>query len=1347
MLKGLLRTLVWGWGLLALHPAFSQALALREYTIANGLPQSVVYALCQDGQGRLWAGTQGGVCTFDGQQFRVLDGRQGLTDNHVRAVAAAPNGTIWLGHEYGGLAWVRRGKVGRCRLPGVAPTLHARRIALAPDGAVWVATEGQGLLRLRCGPRDTALTRLTRAQGLPSDNVSFVGPGPHGQLWAATDAGLAVLSATTGRVAAAEQQALPPAVRTGLINSFSRVNDSVFWVATSQGLLRLSGGSGAWQVRRFGPRHGLCSANVRQVLQDRAGRVWATTATGLSCAPASGRPFECVAGGGSFDSDVASDLLEDREGSLWAVHDNGIAQHLPDDGFAQFTTAQGLPDNEVHSLLKKRHGEYWVGTTTGLVLLRPGAAPGQQAQAVTLPGGPTQHFVRCLFTDRRGDLWVGLSEAGVLRYRPATGRWTAFDQRPGLAGQSVVSIAEDGRGRIWLLTRQAGLTVFDPATQGFQTFDARHGGLGTSDLWQIVRARNGWLWVGTDDRGLVRLDPATDTFWRVPGQPDRLSIGSISEDGRGNLWLGSIGNGLLRYDGRRLQSFGLQTGLQSNNPFFVQCDSLGHVWLGTNLGLDCFDTRTGRARSYGLAEGFTGRETNQNAVLLDQGGQLWVGTINGLMHYNPARARPNRTPPRTFVTGLRIFLKDTALVSGLVLPHHLSHLTFDYIGVSLTNPGKVRYQYRLAGFDPDWVGPLATTSATYTNLPPGDYAFEVKAANNDGVWNAAPATYSFSIRPPWWRTWWAYLLYAGGFGLLIYGVNSYAQDRERQRADRELERQALAHLQELDRVKTDFFTNVSHELRTPLTLILGPAEVLATAPADPNIRRQGGLVLSHARKLLTLINQLLDLSKLEAGALRLQPTAGDLAALVQRLVAAFSSLAEDRGITLRCELPPGPVPLVFDAAKLEEIVTNLLANALRFTPAGGRVTVTVAEMLPTAAWPAGGATITVADTGSGIEADDLPHLFNRFYQAGSSANDQRRTGTGIGLALVRELTELHAGTVAVTSTPGHGATFVVQLPRVLQPGAAAPLATAAEATASGSAALPGPPELGEPGSGADADLVLVLEDNAEVREFIRSTLAADGYRLLTAADGAAGLALALAEVPDLIVSDVMMPNLSGYQVCQQLKAHPATSHVPVVLLTAKSDPEAKLEGLETGADCFLAKPFSPRELRAQVRNLLALRHRLQARLAPPAPLAAPAALPDAQAAHAAAVAGLPTLDQEFLRRVNESILRHLGDETFGVDELGADIGMGRTQIHRKLKALTGQSPGEVIRVTRLHRALALLRARTGNVAEVAYQVGFANPTHFSTAFSRQFGYPPSAAARQADSSGEDDKKAVVGGKE
>jgi signal transduction histidine kinase/ligand-binding sensor domain-containing protein/AraC-like DNA-binding protein/ActR/RegA family two-component response regulator len=1334
MLKRLLMMLVLAWGLLP-RPLSAQTLALREYTIANGLPQSIVYALCQDGRGRLWAGTQGGVCVFDGQQFRVFDGRRNLTDNHVRAVAAAADGTLWLGHEYGGLAWLRNEHVGRCRLPGVALPLHARHIWLRPGGAVWVATEGQGLLRLRCGPRDTSLTRFGRAQGLASDNVSFVEAGPAGQCWAATDAGLTVLNAATGQLLPEARQALPPAVRMGAINSFYKVNDTLLWVAMDGGLLRLSGRSGAWHLRHFGMEDGLCGTKVRHVLQDREGRVWAATEAGLSRMVAAKARFECVAAGNSFDSDVASDLLEDREGSLWTVHDNGIAQHLADERFAQFTTVQGLPSNEITTILKVKPGEYWVGTPEGLTVLRPAAPVGRQAQPVRIPGFRKQP-VRSLFRDSRGDTWVGMTSAGVLCYGAATGRWTAFNQTPGLRGQSVVSIAEDGRGRVWLLTRQAGLTVFDPATQTLHTFDAQNSGLKTSNLWTIKRARNGLLWVGTDDRGLVRLDPTTDTFAPVAGQPARLSIGSISEDQQGNLWLGSIGSGLLRYDGRRLQAFGLQTGLQSNNPFFVQCDSLGHIWLGTNLGLDCFDIRTGRARSYGLTEGFLGQETNQNAVLPDQRGQLWVGTINGLMHYDPARARPNRAAPRTSVAGLRIFLKDTALVPGLTLPHQLNHLTFDYIGVSLTNPGKVRYQYRLAGFDSDWVGPLKATSATYTNLPPGDYSFQVRAANNDGIWNARPATYAFTIRAPWWRRWWAYLLYASVFGLVIYGVRTYTRDRERERADRQLEHQALRHLQEMDRVKTDFFTNVSHELRTPLTLILGPAELLATDPVDPEVRQRGGLVLRNARKLLNLINQLLDLSKLEAGALRLSPTSGDAAVAVRQLVAAFSSLAESRAIRLTCEAP-ATLLLVFDAAKLDEILTNLLANALRFTPADGAVTVTVHELDPAANAPAGSVEIGVRDTGPGIAPEDLPHLFDRFYQASNAAADMQRMGTGIGLALVRELTVLHGGRVSAASEPGQGATFTVQLPRGLLSVADARLPV--RAPVGRVASEPAPLAEASVPAKADADVVLIIEDNEEVREFVRATLAPVGYQLLLAPDGAAGVALARAEVPDLVVSDVMMPGLDGYEVCRQLKTDVATSHIPVVLLTAKSGAEAKLEGLETGADAFLAKPFDPRTLRAQVRNLLALRQRVQARFAPPAdpeaPVAAhaapvPAATPAPPTPHDAAVAGLPSLDQDFLQRVSETVLKHLADEGFGVDQLGNDIGLSRTQVHRKLKALTGQSPGDFIRGTRLHRARALLRAQVGTVAEVSYQVGFGSPAAFSTAFSRQFGYPPSAASRQ-----------------
>ncbi len=660
---------------------------------------------------------------------------------------------------------------------------------------------------------------------------------------------------------------------------------------------------------------------------------------------------------------------------------------------------------------------------------------------------------------------------------------------------------------------------------------------------------------------------------------------------------------------------------------------------------------------------------------------------------------------------------------------------------------------------------MKNPAATFANLSPGRYTFEARAGHPDDGWGR-PASFSFEIKAPWYRTWWAGAGYVALFGLTLYGVRRRTRRQEREQATRRLERQALTHLQELDRVKTDFFTNVSHELRTPLTLILGPAELLAEQAPDPASRQRGGLVLSQARKLLALINQLLDLSKLDAGALRLHPAPGDVAALARQLVASFGSLAASREISLTLEAPPGPVPLVFDAGKLDEILTNLLANALRFTPVGGQVMLRVAEAPPSVAAPAGSVELTVRDTGPGIGPEHLPRLFDRFHQADGSVigHDPARAGTGIGLALVRELVGLHGGTVAVHSSLGQGTSFVVRLPRHLLPaapnGQLSSLALLPDAEAASvapaptvavpwqHAALTAPPAeavIGAPAEAFAASLaessaaplaeplpaeplpepavVLIIEDSDEVRAFIAETLTPAGYRLLLAPDGAAGLALARAEVPDLVVSDVMMPGLSGYEVCARLRADPLTSHIPLVLLTARSGDDDRLHGLETGAQAYLPKPFRPRELQAQVRSLLTLSQQSRARFRADAQAALSLSVPDSASAPAAAA--LPALDRAFLARVDAAVLAHLGDEACGVDQLSEHLNLSRTQLHRKLKALTGQAPGEYLRHARLTHALALLRTRTVSVSEVAYQVGYGSPAHFSTAFSREFGYPPS----------------------
>ncbi|MBF9222691.1 hybrid sensor histidine kinase/response regulator transcription factor [Hymenobacter ruricola] len=519
-------------------------------------------------------------------------------------------------------------------------------------------------------------------------------------------------------------------------------------------------------------------------------------------------------------------------------------------------------------------------------------------------------------------------------------------------------------------------------------------------------------------------------------------------------------------------------------------------------------------------------------------------------------------------------------------------------------------------------------------------------------------------------------------------------------------------LRTLDEAKTRFFTNITHEFRTPLTLMLGPAAQIAADTREPGTRQQAELVQRNAQRLQHLINQLLDLSRLEAGQQVLHPAPGEVVGFVRGVVGSFASLAQQRSIGCSFEADPLELFVDFEADMLEKILANLLTNAFKFTPAGGAVTVRLQEEAAPAPAPTW-VTLTVRDTGCGIAPAQMPHVFDRFYQVDHSPTREQE-GTGIGLALTKELVELHGGTIALASEVDCGTTVTVRLPLAVASGAPA----SAPVIGRGKAVVP-PPSLAAESlavAPADAPLLLVIEDNADVRAYL-CTLLAGSYQLLTAENGAVGVALAVEHLPDLVLTDAMMPRLDGYGVCRALKQDERTSHIPVVLLTAKADLPSKLQGLDTGADAYLTKPFRRDELLAQLRNLVLSRQQLQVAyrrsLTEPSP------------------ARPPTTEETFLARVRQAVEAALDDETLGVESLSRELGMSRTQLHRKLKALTDQAPSDFIRFLRLTHAHALLAGGAATVAEAAYRVGYSNPSNFSTSFSRHFGHAPSETPRQA----------------
>lgn len=713
--------------------------------------------------------------------------------------------------------------------------------------------------------------------------------------------------------------------------------------------------------------------------------------------------------------------------------------------------------------------------------------------------------------------------------------------------------------------------------------------------------------------------------------------------------------------------------------------------------------------------------------------------------FDPEALAGNPHVPPVVLTGFRragepevpgapggVLARAMSATDTLRLSYRDNVFTFEFAALDFSAPEKNRYAYRMEGFDADWIAAGTNRSATYTNLPPGRYTFHVRGTNNDGVWNEAGASVAVFIPPPPWRTGWAYL----GYVLLALGLGTaFVRDhRARQEARHrlEIERLEAEQLRELDRARSRFFANVSHEFRTPLTL--GPLDDLKAGlhgPLSAPMAEQVDLARRNAGRVLDLINQILDVARLEAGRVPLRARPLDLGAFVGGLARTFAPLAERKALSFEVLAPGAPVRVWADPEHLEKALANLLSNAVKFTPEGGAVRVTVEADVQTAR-------VTVRDSGPGIPAADLPHVFDRFHRVDESAA-RGQPGTGIGLALAKELVDLHGGALTAASEEGFGSTFTAALP--LGRAHLLPEQLSDEPAVIGwTGATPDAAPIGEPGGDgegseavapddADVTTVLVVEDHADVRAYVRRHLehGVPAYRVVEAGDGNEGLEKARALLPDLIVSDVMMPGLDGFGLCRALKADPETDFIPLILLTAKAAPEDRLDGLREHCDDYLTKPFEPAELRARIENLIAGRRRLLARFAAPEP--GPGG--NGHAALHPEPVDVPSADAAFLEGVRAQVEAHLGDEDFSVERLASGVGLSRAHLHRRLRELLDQSSSEVIRGMRLARAADLLAARAGTVSEVAYAVGFKSVAHFSNAFHARYGCRPSAYADRA----------------
>jgi signal transduction histidine kinase/DNA-binding response OmpR family regulator len=665
-------------------------------------------------------------------------------------------------------------------------------------------------------------------------------------------------------------------------------------------------------------------------------------------------------------------------------------------------------------------------------------------------------------------------------------------------------------------------------------------------------------------------------------------------------------------------------------------------------------------------------------------------------------------------------------------------LSFDFAALDYGAPDRNQFEYMLEGANPEWVRAERSRSVTFGNLGPGDYLLRVRGSGREGVWSTEDGIARFTILSPWWRTSWAYAVYT----LLVLGF-LYAAYRLRLREmhlqkEAEMEHFQAEHLAEIDRLKSRFFANISHEFRTPLTLVLGPIRKWRERNREEELTKDMGMAERNASRLLSLVNQLLDLSKIEAGAMLLRTQRVNIVPIVKGIAFSFESSAGLRKIDLEVAAAADEIEVYVDGDKLEKVLSNLLSNALKFTPEGGKVGVAVrisrSPLTPhigardedSARWRLSEreefVEISIRDTGIGIPVENLRHIFDRFYQVDNSET-RRFGGSGIGLALAKELVDLHHGEIHVQSEAGKGTEFTVRLPmgrnhlkdEEIALGSDDEQEKIEEVDGTGLDQGREEERIGHIQGNGQKSIILIVEDNADVRAYVREQLIA--YQVLESCNGVEGIETAREVIPDLIISDVMMPGKDGYALCRILKTDEKTSHIPIILLTAKAASEHKIEGLETGADDYLTKPFDAKELLTRIRNLIEIRQQLRKKFS------AGTVLKPGEVA-------VPSIDDALLKRIMEAVEAKMGDENFSVEELARLVGLGRRQLQRKLLGLTNLTPAEFIRYMRLQRAHALLKQNAGSVAEIAFQVGFSSPSYFSSSFHQQFGFPPSEVERQ-----------------
>lgn len=1370
----------------------------------KGLSNNQIESIFRDSRGFMWFGTNFGLNRYDGYRVRVYKANKNDTTsllyNAIPEIQEDVNGDLWIrGNPDYVVYSVRRERFVRqlgqlLRPMGVhfTPSL----VEIGPDKSYYFCDPATGIYKYIVNekklvhyPQSTGSNGLSMGQliGLRATEKAF---------WVLHSSGL------LERFNESSQTVDFRTRRVGELAVGASVSKNLFidregcpWVFPGigdKGVLYYNFARSEWQFfgsdrKDFisGSDRAITTDFVRDVEQDDKGRMWiATDHGGINIYNKESGEMTVLlndpANPNSISQNSVISLHSDSTGIMWVgTYKNGVSYYHP--GMFKFEKSPLfffehplLENKDCNTLLEDSKGNLWIGTN-GSGLLRYNKRTGSFRvfrHDNNNPSSLSSDIVISALEDHAGVLWFGTFMGGLNRYDNE--QFVRYQPRvtdaSSLSNKSIYGIVEDPQHRLWIGTLGGGVDMLNAERTGFTHFNTGNTpGLSSDFVLSMSSAGGNPVYLSTAS-GIDLLNTATmkispvfaDTLLKRQ-LADDIIIHSLV-DTRNLLWI-ATDNGINVYDAQRdeLNYIGRADGLPSEQVVSFVEDRDGNVWVGTRNGLACVYIKRAadhpgfefHVAAFDHNDGLVNSIFNQNAVYKSNTGEIFFGGTKGYMSFNPSAIRFNTTAPVPRITGLQIgneeimpakkFRSRVVLDESvthkqkLVLHYNEKNFTLSFSALSYIHPEKNHYRYMLKGLDEEWIESPAGV-ASYSNLGQGSYELIVYASNNDNVWSKEPLVLEIVVKPPFWFSWWAFVVYGLAVLYLVRLIVRWNLRKQQREFENEHKIREAKQLHEMDEMKFRFFTNISHEFRTPLSLIINPVEKLKQEIR--NEEQAGLLEIIHrnASNLLELVNQLLDFRKLDVQKDTLNCSVGDVVTFVRDICYSFTELATKKSVNFLFSSSLTELRMEFDPEKLRKIVYNLLSNAFKFTPDGGKIEIQL-SLLQQLNDENKQLKIVVSDTGIGIPEKDRVRIFERFYRV-ENADNSNHTGTGVGLHIVSEYVSLHGGEIVVESEVGKGSIFTVLLPARQQVHQEVISRNAGQSVAV--TTTPQQPETPEQASGQSAissdsideigeacdekamkqadhgkqPLMLIVDDNDDFRNFIVSLFRAD-YRILSAEDGEKALKLTLSKLPDLIISDVMMPVMDGYEFCRRLKADIRTSHIPVILLTAKTGDENKYIGLEAGAEDYISKPFRTELLTLKVSRIVDRQKQKHDQFR-------------RKVAINPSEIEITSMDEKFVKKAVALVEANIGNTDFLVEDLCREMAMSRVYFYKKILSLTDKTPSEFIRFIRLKRAADLLEKSQLFVNEVAYQVGFNDPKYFRKYFKEEFGMSPNEYKKQFD---------------